>query len=60
MSDNQKLNYSIDDKDTFTNPALPNMILKKVNGKDYVVGVCSPNTNKGTITTANINIKNNK
>ena len=60
MSDKQKIYSSTNAKDTFTNPALPNMILKKVNGKDYVVGVCSPNTNKGTITTANINIKNNK
>ena len=56
MSDNQKLNYSIDDKDTFTNPALPNMIFKKVNGKNYVVSVCSSVKNKET-TTANINIK---
>ena len=56
MSDKQKLNYSINDKDTFTNPALPNMILKKVNGKNYVVSVCSSVKNKET-TTANINIK---
>ena len=56
MSDKQKIYSSSNDKDTFTNPALPNMIFKKVNGKNYVVSVCSSVKNKET-TTANINIK---
>ena len=58
MSDKQKIYSSSNDKDTFTNPALPNMIFKKVNGKNYVVGVCSSVKNKET--TANINIQTKK
>lgn len=56
MSAKQKIYSSTNAKDTFTNPALPNMIFKKVNGKNYVVSVCSSVKNKET-TTANINIK---
>ena len=57
MSDKQKIYRSSNDKDTFTNPALPNMIFKKVNGKNYVVSVCSSVKNKETTATANINIQ---
>ena len=50
MSGKQNI-YSIADGETYTNPCFPNLIFKKVNGKDVVVGV------KGeTNSTAKINI----
>lgn len=52
-----KHNNTASNKDTFTNPAFPNLIFKKVNGKDVVVGVKEQVINRETNTTTKINFK---
>ena len=56
MSGKQNI-YSTADGETYTNPCFPNLIFKKVNGKDVVVGVKSESINRETNTTTKINFK---
>ena len=43
-------NNTASNEETFTNPAFPNKIFKKVNGKDVIVGYIKPTKTKTKFT----------
>ena len=49
MSGKQNNNIA-SNEETFTNPAFPNKIFKKVNGKDVIVGYIKPTKTKTKFT----------
>ena len=57
MSGKQDNNNRATEEGVFTNPAFPNKLFKKVNGKDIVVSVRARVVNKETNATSKTNIK---
>ena len=50
MSGKQSNNNTASNEGVFTNPAFPNKLFKKVNGKDVIVGYIKPTKTKTKFT----------